>query len=135
MLFNLYINDILKFSKMLSFYMYADDTCGIRKSNEINQLILSLNREIVNVSKWLSDNPLTLNVGETNYVIFHHDRKSLQNISYNLNFESKVVNRVSEVKFLGVVIDECLKFNSHIVFATKKISKFAESFYKIRKLS
>ena len=35
---------------------------------------------------------------------------------------------------MGVIIDECLKFNSHIVSVTKKISKFAIIFYKIRKL-
>ena len=44
MLFNLYIykwyNEILK---NIIFYMYADDTCVITKSNDINHLILSLN--------------------------------------------------------------------------------------------
>ena len=134
MLFNLYINDIINSSKLLSFYMYADDTCVIAKSDDINQLILSMNDEINNVSKWLSDNHLTLNVGKTNYVIFHRDRKPVPNISYDLKINSKVVNRISEVKFLGVIIDECLKFNSHIVSVTKKISKFSIIFYKIRKL-
>ena len=53
---------------------------------------------------------------------------------HDLKINSKIGNRISEVKFLGVIIDECLKFNSHIVSVTKKISKFSIIFYKIRKL-
>ena len=50
MLFNLYINDIVNSSKILSFYMHVDDTCVITKSDDINQLILSLNHEILSRS-------------------------------------------------------------------------------------
>ena len=72
--------------------MYADDTCVITKSNDINQLILSQNHEIDNVSKWFSDNYVTLNVGKTNCVIYHRDRKAVSNISYDLKINSKVLN-------------------------------------------
>ena len=46
--------------------------------------------------------------------------------------DSKIVDKVFETKFLEVV-DEYLKFNNHVINVTKKISKFALIFYKIRK--
>ena len=58
MLFNLYMNDIIKSSKLLNLFKYADDTCVMEKSNDINNLILSLNQELAKVSKWLTD-PIT----------------------------------------------------------------------------
>ena len=77
MLFNLYINDIMNSSNLLNFFMYADDTCVVAKSNDMNNLILLLNQELAKVSKWLTDNHLTLNVKKNNYIIFHGDKRHL----------------------------------------------------------
>ena len=57
--------------------MYADDTCVVAKSNDINNLISSLNTELAKVSIWLTDNQFTLNVKKTNYVLFHRDKRHL----------------------------------------------------------
>ena len=40
--------------------MYADDSCVMSKFNDIDNLILSLNQELVKVSKMLTDKHLTL---------------------------------------------------------------------------
>ncbi|KAJ6647802.1 hypothetical protein Bhyg_03025 [Pseudolycoriella hygida] len=44
-----------------------------------------------------------------------------------------VVERVSETKYLGCVIDEKLKFNGNCDYVCKKLSKKAESVYDDRK--
>ena len=108
--------------------------CVITKSNDINQLVLSLNRNIYIVSKWLSNNHLTLNVAKliTLYITVTENFFQISHMTWKLN--QQLLIRVSEVQFLGVVIDDCLKFKSHVVFVTKK-NKICYNIYKIQKLS
>ena len=47
------------------------------------------------------------------------------------NFQLEVVN---EFRFLGIVLDPKLKFNKHIGYISKKISKSIGIFYKVRYL-
>ena len=114
--------------------MYADDTCVIAKFNDVNNLILSLNQELAKFSKLSIDNHLTLNVQKMNYDIFHRNKRHLPVTLCQVKIDSKTVDRVFEIKFLGAVVSEHFKFNSHVINVTKKISKFALIFHNIRKL-
>ena len=43
------------------------------------------------------------------------------------------MERVTGVKFLGIFLDECLKFGKHVATITCKISRYAPIFYKLRR--
>ena len=73
--------------------MYAYDAFVMAKSNDINNLILSLNQELDKVSKWLTDNQLPLNVTKNNYVIFHRDKRHMPDTLCQLKIDSKIVDR------------------------------------------
>ena len=45
---------------------------------------------------------------------------------------NKVINRATSVKYLGVIIDENLKWSEHIKSVSNKIIKYSGIFYKIR---
>ena len=43
------------------------------------------------------------------------------------------IARVEEIKFLGIILDEGLKFRGHVLQIAGKISKYAHIFYKIKR--
>ena len=66
-LFILYINDLpscLQFSQIL---MYADDTVIYVSCNSISEIEMQLSLDLVNVSYWLKENKLFLNLKKTEY--------------------------------------------------------------------
>ena len=77
LLFLIYINDLPNVSKLLSYYLFADDTNIYFKSNDLTLLQKIMNRELKKVKKWLDANRLALNIDTTNFVIFHSTRIKL----------------------------------------------------------
>ena len=61
-LFLLYINDIHKCSRLLNFFLFADDTTLISTGKNAKDLIDSMNVELKLVAEWFKANKLSLNV-------------------------------------------------------------------------
>ena len=61
LLFLIYINDLPKSSKKLSFYLFADDTNIYFESENLSQLEKVVNNELKHIKKWLDVNKLALN--------------------------------------------------------------------------
>ena len=106
-LFLIYINDLPNVSKLLSFYLFADDTNIYFKSDDLTHLQKIMNRELKKVKKWLPEP-----------VIIQFCRKKIQ--------------RENCVKFLGVLLDCNLSWKYHINELSKKLSRTVGIFYKIR---
>ena len=77
LLFLIYINDLLNVSKLLSFYLFTDDTNIYCKSHDLVYLQKIMNQELKKVKKWFDSNRLSFNIGETNFVIFHSPHAKL----------------------------------------------------------
>ena len=73
----IYINDIDACSKLLDFYLFADDTNLLYANKSLRVLERIVNDELKKVASWLLANKLTLNIKKSNYVIFHTHQKKL----------------------------------------------------------
>ena len=62
-----------------------------------------------------------MNVGKTNFVIFRANKKLTHNVTLVMN--KKALEQKDNVKYLGVLIDQHLKWNYHISNISKKISR------------
>ena len=131
LLFLIYINDLPNVSKLLSFYLFADDTNIYFKSNDLTHLQKVMNRELKKVKKWLDANRLAFNIDKINFVIFHPLRIKLHE-PVIIRFCRKKIQRESCVKFLGVLLDCNLSWKYHINELSEKLSRTIEIFYKIR---
>ena len=99
--------------------MYADDTtlyCNFNK--DINEMII--NRELYKVSTWLSATKLALNVSKTNFIMFRTLNKDMHYPILKMN--ATVIERVDKFKFLGIWLDEYLRWGAHIDHVCLKIS-------------
>ena len=55
--------------------MYADDTTLFCDINNIQNLKITLNAELRNITDWLAANKLSLNTSKTKFMVFHSDKK------------------------------------------------------------
>ena len=67
----LFINDLPSVSKVLTFYLFADDTNIYFEFDDLVHMQKVVNRELRKVRKWLEANRLALNIDKTNFIIFH----------------------------------------------------------------
>ena len=99
---------------------YADDTEIHRAfysrdlSSEISNLA-SLVSDIENIKSWMDQNVLKLNMDKTEFIYFG-SRQQLANCVYsNITIMDNIISRSTEIKYLGVWLDQELKFHKHIV--------------------
>ena len=55
-------------------------------------------------------------------VIFHHRQRNISNFKLNLRINDTSTEQVSEFNFLGIMLDECMTWKSHIQKISGKIS-------------
>ena len=120
LLFILYINDFSRASEILFSIMYADDTNVFIEGSTFDGIIDVLNVELTKLDTWLSANKLTINVKKTHYMIFHRSRiKSTKDVQIN----QTILPIAKTTKFLGIIIDDKLKWTNHMNHFKNTISK------------
>ena len=131
LLFLIYINDLPNISKVLDFYLFADDTNIYYEDVSLKKLEKTINKELRNLYLWLSVNRLSLNIDKTNFVIFHPFNKPLK---YNVTImiHKKAISEKKFIKYLGVLIDSTLSWKNHISNTANKLSRAIGILYKLR---
>ena len=131
LLFLLYINDLPNISRILNFFLFADDTNIYYESDNLPDLEKVLNKELTKLHLWLIVNRLSLNVGKTNFLIFHPYNKPLrQHVTLKIN--NKAIIEKDCIKYLGVIVDSHLNWKHHILNVSKKISRCIGILYKLQ---
>jgi hypothetical protein len=92
-----------------------------------------INSELCKLSEWFQSNKLSINTTKSNYIIFK-PRQKRQKFDLKLEINNNEINKVKEVCFLGVMLDENLSWKAHISHVAHKISKsfgiiYRSSFY------
>ena len=111
LLFLLYINDLPTVSDIFNILMYADDTTLFCNFENIRNET-TINNEINNIYKWLCSNKLSLDISKTKYMCFHTSNRIV--IYSKLKINNCTIDRVTDFKFLGLIISSNLKWNKHI---------------------
>jgi hypothetical protein len=73
--------------------------------------------ELQKLCNWFYVNKLTLNVAKTAYVIYGD-----ADISFNIEMNKTPLVQSTSVKFLGIFIDNKLKWNKHIEYLENKLN-------------
>ena len=120
LLFLIYINDMINCSNLLSLTQFADDSTITYSSLNLEQAIKTMEQELNRVLNWLAANKLIINLTKTHLMLFT-TRSRPESIS--ILAKGQVINEIKEIKFLGVILDNKLKWNAHIEYISKKISK------------
>ena len=132
LLFIIYINDLPSIMVNFKAVVYADDTTLFTSLNVKSQNYNSrhLNDELCAISTWLKLNKLSLNVNKTKAMLFRTPQKQVN--PPELVIDGLLIEFVSSFSFLGIIVDENLKWNFHINALSKKISKILGIMTKLR---
>ena len=99
---------------------YADDTEIHRAFDPKNLADELWNQEVLintigNIKAWMDQNILKLNVDKTEYIYFGSNHFLSRCHCDDIDLDGAHVSRASEIKFLGVWLDQNLRFQKHIV--------------------
>jgi len=109
-LFLVYVNDIKNAVPGDQIKLFADDTnlflfgCTIGDTNFYSNIKLN------KLCDWLIGNKLSVNIEKTSYMIFFRGKANETLLCIN----NQVINKVSSCRYLGVIIDDKLKWTDHI---------------------
>ena len=67
-------------------------------------------------------NKLSLNILKTNYLIFHHGKPIKETAFGTVKIGSEIIKCESHTKFLGLHIDDKLKWDKHLKYVNAKLS-------------
>ena len=128
-LFILYINDLFYLPNFPKPILYADDTTLLFRNENSDALIQQCNDGLARFQSWSISNKLSINEEKSCYITF-----TLRDFTCNekLILNGKYLERRNQYKYLGVDIDDTLKFNLHMIHVAKKNSKSIGILYRLR---
>ena len=119
LLFILNVNNSSRSSDLLFSILFADDTSVFIEGQSYTEVIKTLNIKLLKVSDGLMANKLTINLEKSHYMIFH--RSWLKNCDKkDVIIQDRIIFHVTFTKFLGVIIDDKLTWNLHIIHSYEK---------------
>jgi len=132
LLFLVYINDLPNCSRSFKFQMFADDCCISYSVPRVNLdgAYALINSFLENVSVWLCSNKIKINSSKTKYMIYSY--RGQYNLAGPIMIGGDLIERVNSVKFLGVVLDDKLRFSEHVLSISSKVSRSIGVLYKLR---
>lgn len=146
-LFLIYINNLFSLDVGAQFVSYADDTVLLFKDSNWEKVNKKASIGLSTVRMWFDKYLLTLNYKKTKYVAFSisgagenhikhmtlHNNICVKNNNHNCQCNIKI-QAVSQFKYLGIIVDEHLRWDQHIQYITSKIRSLITIFYRLRNL-
>lgn len=129
-LYLIYVNELPSISNLFSICLFADDTTIIFDNSNKKDLLRTCNEGMNLFFSWCCANRLSVNVAKTNVMLFSNTLKPSDVSEVYMN--NVKIQYASSVRFLGLIIDDKLKFNLHINNIAQKISKNAGVLYKLK---
>ena len=132
LLFILYTNDLPSVLKNCKCEKYADDTTLYCKAKTVAEAEQILQDNLNLLENWFHTNRLPVNASKCSVMIIkNRNNHNMYNVNITLNNVPLLVE--NEVKLLGVIIDECLSWKSHISYISSKMAPKLGLLYRISK--
>lgn len=124
-LFVLYINRVVQLCDKLQIKLFSDDSLFwiVTRPENITEAIRIMNNEMNNIYRYLSMLKLKINTKKTVFMVIGSKYNlSRLNIPIEIVIGGERINRVTEIKYLGVMIDQHLDFAVNHRHVCKKIA-------------
>jgi hypothetical protein len=139
-LFLIYINDIYDIQLNGRILNYADDCVIINEAKNLTLLSQEANRDISSFNKWCTNNRLQINCKKTKFINFSLKNKNEQYLDIkihskdcsHINCNCEKLEQCKSIKYLGIHVDENLKWNVHIEKLYNYLKSMCYYFYHIR---
>ena len=108
--------------------MYADDTSLAHSAMDIKDITSAMNTELENLEAWLQGNKLSLNVAKATSMFIGarhtiNNKATTEPLRANFVKAGEPLEQKPAVKYLGVPIDNKLKWKDHIKAVASKATR------------
>lgn len=145
-LYSIYVNTLFSCTKLCHMYMYADDTALLSVHHSIDTAMNNLQEEYNSILKWSHDNGLRINISKTKVLCIATAKRKLQNIRIKSHLDNclhvgayrtgncscPIIEEVKTFKYLGLIIDNRLLWDSHIEGLCKRLRGCLAQLYKLK---
>ena len=107
---------LLKFTRAI---LFTDDTNLYASHNNLDTLCNEINKDLENLVTWCKANKLSLNTGKTFYMVFSTKRTTHD---LNIVINGNNIERKESNKFLGIYLDQNLRWDRHIMYCKAKLT-------------
>ena len=128
LLYILYVNDFKLNFPDVDMICYADDTSFIIRNIREDTVSLEAKNLLLRCKNWLNNQNLVMNETKTAVILFQN---SSNTIDCNIEFENVSIACTEHTKFLGLTVDNNLKWKEHI---NKLCNKLSSSLFALRTL-
>ena len=108
---------------------FADDTSIIITYSYRRDLNNNANQMFQYINTWFNSSLLTLNFNKIKYLEFR--TKNYYNFSTQIKYDQEFITNATEIKFLGLTIDDTLSWKQHI---EQVINKMFSACYALRNI-
>ena len=129
-LFNFFINNLILFIQETEVCNFADDTTIYSCSQTYEETLQKLEIDTHIILNWFRINSMVANPAKFQ-IMFLGSKINNKNIYFNV--ENKVLQATSQVKLLGILIDDKLTFSNHIKTLSTTVSNRLRALSRIRK--
>ena len=130
LLFNIFINDMILFIKACDLCNFADDNSAYKCSLSLNIIRLALELDLSILLDWFDVNYLVANPAKFQLIILGNN---IDTNEFSIDINNIVLKASSDVKLLGVTIDDKLDFKKHILSLCNKTNIYIRCLLRIRK--
>ena len=124
LLFSLYINDIYRAGGQDCIRLFADNTALFMYDENLNSLIANVVSKFNELYLWCVRNKLTMNCDKTNFILFHATNKPIPKQMDEIVTSDMTIKRVKPFQYLGLTLDETLRFNEHVECFGKSMNRY-----------
>ena len=143
LLFLIYINDIIRCSKLGHFVMFADDTNIFITGSTENEVYSKASKLLRELNMYMLSNQLHINTEKCVYMHFrprfsHDERKSCARTRVvgsekQLFINNNKIRKTNKARFLGIIIDENLNWDMHLENLEQKLNSAIIIIKRIKK--
>lgn len=130
LVWNLMYNGVLrlKLPRGVKVVGFADDIGVVAVAKEIEEVEAATNEAIMEIKRWLESASLELADHKTEAVLIT-SRKKIEYMTIRVG--EQIINSKESIKYLGVMLDNRLKFRPHIEYSSKKASQIQAALARI----
>ena len=122
----IYANDFSRASSLLFTIMFANDTSVFIEGQSYENVYKVVNEELKKCDNWITGSNW-----KTHFMIFHRSR--MKPVSAQISLRNENIKQTNSIKFLGIIVDNKLKWHEHIIYIKNKVSRAIGIIYKARK--
>lgn len=133
LIFLIYINDLFDVPMKGYIQLFADDAVILHSGSNLSSVFTDIQPDLDALYEWLYNNLLSINTDKTKFIVFHSSHYQVNPTNLTLTINDKPIERVFDVKYLGLHLHHNLKWNLHIDNIIKKTTPLIGALRRLNK--